>query len=171
MSNLVKQSKGRYYLKPDTEITEEQYNAITAATERVSGDTGTIDIERLHAEQDPASPLYKGSESLNIGSSELATGESKSASAFYESTATEIETVSKGQPEPQGTTAFTAEEVNKPAEFVQKEEEHTITQEDLDANHSDLQDAGVKVGDPVTLGEPVKEDGTLVQATTDAGNA
>jgi hypothetical protein len=167
MSNLVKESEGKYYLEPDTEITKEQYDAITDATKGVSGDTGAVDIARLHAEQDPASPLFKGSESPGAEVSELATGESKSTSAFYEPTTDEVKAASKGQPEPQGTTAFTAEEVNKPAEFVQEEEEHIITQEDLDVNHPDLQDAGVKVGDPVTLGEPVPNP----EIKEDAGNA
>jgi hypothetical protein len=120
MSNLVKESEGKYYLEPDTEITKDQYDAITAAT--VSGSSEPTDLIRLHAEQDPASPLYKGSQSTGAGISELASGESKTTSRYYEPTDAELEEASKDQPEPHGTTAISIEEASKPYEPVAEEE-------------------------------------------------
>lgn len=117
MSNLTKESEGKYYLEPDTEITKEQYDAINDSTNPgTSGDLSEATILRLHQESDPASPLFKGSEPVDGAvTSESAAGTEPSKS-YYEPTADNIDPVADAVPEPQGTTTFTTEEVSKPYE-------------------------------------------------------
>lgn len=133
MKNPAYEVDGKYYLKGEnqdpssnegaTEITKWQYNELTAGD--VSEDLGETNILRLHQQQDPASPLFEGSEPAVAGVSELANGESKSTSVYNEPTDAELEEASKDQPEPAGTTAYTTEEVTKPYEPVPAEEPTT----------------------------------------------
>lgn len=108
----------KYYLKSedgnDTEITEWQYNELTALTEQpVSGNLTEADIARLHAESDPASPLFKGSEPVNAGVSGTADNQIEPAKAYYEPTPDKVEAAEAEVTEPVGTSVHGTEEITK----------------------------------------------------------
>lgn len=131
MSNLTKESEGKYYLEPDTEITKEQYDNINAATE--SGDPASLseaNILRLHQESDPASPLFKGSEPIDGAVTSNTAAGTEPSQSYYEPTADKVDPIADATPEPAGTTAFSTEEVTKPYEAPGVEPEVAPTQTD-----------------------------------------
>ncbi|CAM6001140.1 unnamed protein product [Sphagnum balticum] len=116
---LTKESDGKYYLlDPDTEITKEQYDNINAAAapEGTSGDLSQANILRLHQEQDPASPFFKGSQPANGAITSIAADGSQETKSYYEPTADKLDQVADQVPEPQGTTVITTEQATKPYE-------------------------------------------------------
>jgi len=116
---LTKESDGKYYLlDPDTEITKEQYDNINAvyASEGTSGDLSQANILRLHQEQDPASPLFKGSQPANGAITSIAADGSQEIKSYYEPTADKLDPVADQVPESQGTTVITTEQATKPYE-------------------------------------------------------
>lgn len=137
MENLIYEKDGGYFIRGEhqepgseegrSELTQWQYDSITnlQAGQRVSGDLSEASIVKLHAEQDPSSPLFEGSEPVNSGVSGTAAEKPVPATAYYEPTADKVDPIADAAPEPQGTTAISTEEATKPYEAPEPEAEPT----------------------------------------------
>ena len=117
----------KYYLKSedgkDTAITSYQYNLIRDAI--AGGSAGSLsetDILRLHQEQDPASPFYKGSESLASARTGETAAEQQSNPDYYELTNANVAAAEEAAPLAEsGPTTFTTDEVTKSAAGIPAE--------------------------------------------------
>lgn len=95
----------------------------------VSRNLSEAEILRLHQEQDPASPLFKGFKFTGTGLPGTTAGNSEPTSAYYEPTADKVDPIADTIPAPEGTTTISTEEVSKPYEaFIEPtSEDESIT--------------------------------------------
>lgn len=84
--------------------------------EQLQPSLSEAEILRLHQEQDPASPLFKGSVPAPAGIPGTTAEGTQPDSAYYEPTGDKVDPIADAIPEPQGTTPFTTEEVTIPHE-------------------------------------------------------
>lgn len=163
----------KYYLKgatgQDTEITADQYAALEqygeSNTDPVSGDLSEASIAKLHAEQDPASPLFAGSQPVNAGVSGTAAENPQPASAYYEPTGDKVDPIADTAQEPQGTTTISTEEATKPYEAPEPEVEPTPAVETPVETEPETQpDPAQASSEPVESVIPTEEDASITGA-------
>lgn len=151
-------SETKYYLRSENEgasieISKWQYDQLTELTaEPVPGTLSEANILRLHQEQDPASPLYKGPESPDRGEPESGSflAEDVTQGFYDEPSRSKLEAEVGPDTGAQGTSVHTTDEVTKAAAGVTADE---IKQQEVDK----VQAAEENSEAPVTPAIPTDE--------------